>query len=69
MMAGGPRARKGVAQHWGGVVTKTESEGTGHGGQASTWRLPLSCFEVMSGQTRQDLGESGAGGRFAERRV
>ena len=23
-MAGGPRARKGVAQPWGGVVTKTE---------------------------------------------
>ena len=30
--------------------------------QASTLRLPLGCFEVMSGKSRQDLGESGAVG-------
>ena len=73
MIAGGPGARK----RGGPALGRGRDEdrkrrywprGTGSR-QASSSRLPLRCFEVMSGKTRQDLGESGAGGRFAERRV
>ena len=73
MIAGGPGARKrgGPALGRGRDEDRRRGywpRGTGSW-QASTSRLPLHCFEVMSGKTRQDLGESGAGGRFAERRV
>ena len=56
MMAGGPEPGKGVAQPWGGVMTKTESEGTGRGGQGAGKPAPRGCPSIA---LRSCLGKQG----------
>ena len=56
MMAGGPGARKRRAHPWGGVVMKTESEGTGHGGQGAGKPAPRGCPAIA---LRSCLGKQG----------
>ena len=58
---------KGVAQPWGGVVSKTGDVVSEHGTRepaASTSRLCLGCFEVMSGKEGRTWVESRTGGDF-----
>ena len=59
-MAGGSGASEGggPALGWGRDEDREQGHwpwGTGNW-QASTSRLPLGCFEVISGKRRQDLG-------------
>ena len=74
MMAGGPAASEG-----GGPALGRGREEDGAGARAlatgarelaaSTLRLPLGCFEVMSGKEGRTWVERQTGGRLAERRV
>ena len=72
MMAGGPAASEGGGPGLGRGPEEDGARALATGARepaASTSRLPLGCFEVLSGKEGRTWVESRTGGRFAERRV